>query len=38
MKIQNVFSQKAVGHFKPNFICKLLGIRELNRNAIMLVT
>ena len=25
MKIKNGFSQKLVGHFEPNFVCKVLG-------------
>ena len=38
MKIKTGFSQKPVGHFEPNFVCKLLGTRKLKFNDMMLVT
>ena len=38
MKIKTGFSQKPVGHFEPNFVCKLLGTRKGKFNGIMLVT
>ena len=36
MKIKTGFSQKAVGHLEPNFVCKLLGTRKLKFNDMML--
>ena len=38
MKNKTGFSQKPVGHFETNFICKLLGTRKLKFNVMMLVT
>ena len=38
MKIKTGFSQKSVGHFEPNFVCKLLGKWKLKSNDMMLVT
>ena len=35
MKIKSGFSQKPVGHFEPNFVCKLLGTRKLKFNDLM---
>ena len=37
-KIETGFSRKPVGHFEPNFVCKLLCTRKLELNDIMLVT
>ena len=34
MKIRTGFSQKPVGHFESNFICKLLGPRKLKYNGM----
>ena len=28
MTIKTCFSQKPLGHFQPNFVCKLLGTRK----------
>ena len=38
MKIKTGFSLKPVGHFEPNFLCKVLDTRELKLNDMMLVT
>ena len=38
MKIKTHISQKPVGHFEPNFVCKLLGTKKLKYNDMMLVT
>ena len=38
MKIKTGFSQKPVGHFEPNLVCKLLGTRKLKFYDMMLVT
>ena len=29
IKIKTCFSQKPQGHFQPNFVCKLLGTRNV---------
>ena len=38
MKKKTGFSQKLVSHFEPNILCKVLSIRELKLNDMMLVT
>ena len=38
MKIKAGFSQKPVGYFEPNFVCKLFGRRKLKFDDMMLVT
>ena len=35
MKIKTGFSQKLVGYFEANFVCKLLGTRKLKFDDIM---
>ena len=38
MKIKTDFSQKPVGHFEPDFGCKLVATRKLKLHDMMLVT
>ena len=38
MKIKTCFSQKPLGHFQPNFVCKLLGTWKFKFINTMLVT
>ena len=38
MKIQTVFSEKPVGHFASNFVCKPLVAMKFKFNRMMLVT
>ena len=38
IKIKTGFSQKTVGHFEPNFVCKLKGTRKLKFDDMMHVT
>ena len=38
LKIKSCFSQILLGHFEPNFICKLSGIGKLKFVYMMMVT
>ena len=37
MKIKTGVSQKAVDHFQPDFVCKILNTRKIKLNGMMLV-